>query len=393
MIFLRRSGGPAATASGFHQTPDATTFRPLRIAAVEAILDPMNISTPISFQQQDILSFPASSYMLYGLQVHSQLPLPLVPGSSQDPDVTIHFEGFISGDVDASPRNEDGEWIQQHNHWILRYLGRERHVLEFLFDSEGKHIRIRQSSFEWQNSVFVLLSSAFAAAFHLQGQPVLHSTSVVKDKEAFLLTGFSRAGKSSLAAALVAEGLALHSDDIGAFKIESDRPEIQAGYPRLKINHQAANVLGWPQEFLLDILVRDRNSNEKWFDLSTIRNGFHDSPAPLKAVYVLSDRSFEIDTPRIEDFSPGQGALALIRYIYGKPWLEKPNRKEMELCAWLARTVPIFRLTLPDDLNKLRQSARAVIKHVDELCEKRDFHPGNYRRQDTRGSEPAGLVG
>lgn len=259
------------------------------------------------------------------------------------------------------------EWILQNNHWILRYLGKEGNLLEFIFDQGGKSIRIRQSYPAWQNTMFLLLNPAMAASLHLQKIPVLHASSLVRAGVSFLLAGVSNAGKSSLAAALLAEGLAFHSDDMAAFSLKDGRPVIQAGYPRLKITPLVADALGWKTSDLLNIFFREPEYEEKWVDMSRIGKGFFDRPAPLGAIFVLSGRSRELNVPQIDILPAGQAALTLARHLYGYPWLQKPDASTIMLCARIANSTTVFGLRLPEGLQSLRSSARFLIREIDEI--------------------------
>jgi len=209
------------------------------------------------------------------------------------------------------------------------------------------------------------MCAAMAAAFNLRGAPVLHATSLVKDGGAFLLMGSSGVGKSTLAAALGAAGLSFHADDVAALSWCADRPIVQAGYPRLKITPQTGAALGWPANTLLSIFVTVPKYREKWVDVSALPGGFHDGPAHLKAVYLLSGRSADLNAPRLEVLSPVQGALAMARHLYGQPWLEIPAGYALSLCTRVAGTTPVYRLQLPEGLDRLRLSARAVMTHME----------------------------
>lgn len=308
-----------------------------------------------------------SFFSIYGMRVCSQLPLPCIRIDKGEPDVEVYFEGMIPRVLSPPPKTLLREWKEQNNHWLLRYLFNEGHILEFLFDLDGKRIRIRQSYPDWQNSVFVLLMPALAAYLHLQGKSIVHVSSLVRHNESFLVAGVNGSGKSSLAGALVAEGLALHSDDIGVVAMESLRPVIQAGYPRLKITLQTAAALGWNESSLKTIFFTDPEYEEKWLDVSSMEDGFHDSPAPLRAIYILSHRSAEIDVPQIEPLPAGQGALALTPHLYGDTWLQRAGRRTMSICAQLADSVPVFSLRLPEGLNRLRSSARFIVRHMETL--------------------------
>jgi hypothetical protein len=303
----------------------------------------------------------ARSFRVYGLRVRSDLPLPLAPIADDRPDVVIRFEGFISRLDCPPPGSQTKEWRWQENHWLLRFQADNGHVLEFLFAPDGKHITIRQSYPEWRDTLFILMYTALAAALHLQGVPLLHASSLVNNGAAFLFMGVSGSGKSTLAAALAAQGLSFQADDIAALSWESGRPVVQAGYPILKIQLPTGMALGWPTAMMRSIFLTAPEYPEKWVDGAALPGGFHDRPAPLKAIYILSGRRSDLHTPRIETLPPSQGCLALVKYLYGQPWLKTAEDKALRLCSQIAAVTPIRRLWLPDGLERLGATAQAVM--------------------------------
>jgi hypothetical protein len=252
-------------------------------------------------------------------------------------------------------------WQRQGDQWLLRFQSTQGHVLEFRYDLGGKRISIRQSYPEWLDTLFVLMCPALAAALHLQGRIALHATSLVQNGEAFLLMGASGAGKSALAAALTAAGLSFQADDISALSWDAGRPVVQAGYPRLKITPQTCESLGLAANAQFPVFVSTPVYPETWVDCSALPGGFHKGPAPLKAIYLLSGRNTDLQIPRLETLSPGQSAMAIVRQLYGAPWLVTPATQGMEFCARIAATIPIRRLWLPDGLERLGESARVII--------------------------------
>ena len=327
------------------------------------------IPSEISFKkQQEILPSPVSTFPLYGLHITSNrlLPLPAIHGE-KPADISIYFEGIIDPLPGSPPKTVVREWRQEKGHWLLRFYNIEGHILEFLLNQDGKEIRIRQSFPEWQDTIFVLLNTALAGALHLQGRTMLHASVLVKNDKSYAFSGKSGSGKSSFASALVAEGLALQSDDIGAFTMENHHPIFHAGYPYLKISSPIAEILGWQKNQLKTIFSTQPDYEEKWLDLSSQTGGFYRGSAPLKAIYILCGRKQKIQFPHIETLSAGQGAFALVHHFYGHPWLVKPGKKTLSLCAHLAGTIPIHRVWLPDGLEHLRGSAQAFLQQSEQL--------------------------
>ena len=306
----------------------------------------------------------ASIYSLYGLNIYSELPLPVLPVNTKKIDMKVHFDRIIPRFVNTLPNKINREWKLENNNWLLRYFGYKDNVLEFRFGLDGKKIHISQSYLEWRDSIFILSGVVLATSLHLQGKSILHATSLVKNGKSFLLAGFSGAGKSTLAASLVKEGVSFHSDDMAVFTINKDSIIIQAGYPRLKVTPETAKSLGWGDESLIPVMISGPLNNERWIELSTLKNSFYEKSAPLKAIYILSGRDKKIDIPYIYPISKGHGTLSLVRHIYGQPWLVKPGKRLMDICSQIIRNIPVYKVVFPDDLSKLRQAACMFIDSI-----------------------------
>jgi YD repeat-containing protein len=319
------------------------------------------------------LSNPVT-YSLYGLRVQSNRPLPLAPIEADTIDLSIRFEDLISLPDGKPPGVMTKVYERQEKGRVLRFQNPDGHVLEFVYDSAGTRISLRRSYPEWQDSLLALLSVAVAVALHLQGRPVLHATSLVKDGMAFLLTGPSGVGKSSLAAALATEGVAFHADDVSALSWNRADPFVQAGYPRLKITPQTAGALGWPESLLLPVCVTVPEYPEKWVNALRLPGGFHHGSAPLRAIYVLSGRSIALKIPQIETLPHGQAAIAVARCLYGNSWLEIPPAQVVALCARIAAKAAVHRVWLPEGLGRLRSAAGFVVNAM----QGRDASSGGY---------------
>ena len=164
----------------------------------------------------------------------------------------------------------------------------------------------------------------------LRGFEPFHAAAVVLGDAALMITGPVTAGKSSLAAALVAGGADLLGDDVVAV----DR-ELRAhpGPRRLSLRdpERAGGRLR---------LVGHRDGSARYEAPPA------DRPCPLRAVYVLArGRGGE---PPIERL-PASG-LTLLAATYNLSVREPERlRRQFELAHALAAAVPLFRLTVTPD--------------------------------------------
>lgn len=178
--------------------------------------------------------------------------------------------------------------------------------------------------------------------------------------------GVSEAGKSTLSAALIAQGyMALHSDDIGVLESSNEILAIAPGYPRLKIEKTIAKQLNIDEEKLLQVTESVSDETEKWIDARDLSGGFFPGYAPLSALCVLSKRDGSLTKPQIEKVSGMQAVLALSEHLYGRDWLNPPGGDTLSVCSQLTKSVPVYRVTMPDDLSVLSSAARELTGYLD----------------------------
>lgn len=303
-------------------------------------------------------------YRLYGRQICSEYPMPLPAVAERNPDITIHFTGFKPKSLSQSPNPSAREWVESNGRYFLRFYNHQGHTLEFRFSNNGKHVDISQSWPEWQDSLFALMNPAMAAAISLQGGTVLHGSSLIYNNQSILISGVSEAGKSTLSAALAAEGFSLHSDDLGVVTHNNKQFGIAPGYDRIKIHPEVLEILNLKSLTLHPVTTSIADEVEKWLCADDLPGGFYSQSAPLAAILVLNRRSKQFNLPETELLSPLQAGVALTRHLYGNEWLNPPGASTLSVCSQLATAVPVYRITMPDDLTRLTPSARILLSEV-----------------------------
>ena len=181
-----------------------------------------------------------------------------------------------------------------------------------------------------------LTAQALPLAALLHGRELLHASSVVHDGGAIAFCAHSGAGKSSLAAHLVAAGCRLLGDDVLALSGGSDGP----------VAHPATLIcnLDAEQYSLLDSAGRDRLGETigRSDKLHLLVEQSHRDPAPLRRLYLLErGAGGGIESTRID--APAAEQLLALAFL---PHVSTPERlaNQLELVSELARTVPVHRL-------------------------------------------------
>jgi hypothetical protein len=166
-------------------------------------------------------------------------------------------------------------------------------------------------------------------------------------------------GKSTLAAALHAQGHSLLADDVTALTVGIGCPTVSPGFPQLKLWPDVVVSLGEALETLprLHPLFEKRARRVTW--------EFSQMDFPLRCIYVLAPGP----VPAIEPLRPQEALIELVRHWYGARFgieLLRPSGLSSFFlrCGNLAKRVPVYRLTRPSSLSTLRDVARLVEEHL-----------------------------
>jgi hypothetical protein len=286
-------------------------------------------------------------YTAYGLTIGSELPLPELLEAAAPPQVQIRL-----GRVSATPPPEQGPfgWTRVAHgaiviHWNQAATFEVRDGCEIVVDPlpgvADEVLRV------------YLLGSALGALLQQRGWLTLHASSVAIGGRAVAFLASSGWGKSTLAAALHAQGHALIADDVTAVQVDGEEPIVYPGFPQFKLWPDAVAALGDAAERLPRLYAGVEKRRHR------VAAGFAHNPLPLHRVYVLADGS----APAIEPLSPRQAFLELMRHSYSARVLAGATMTMAEhfaRCSRLAGQVAISRLRRPQDLSLLPELARRV---------------------------------
>lgn len=210
----------------------------------------------------------------------------------------------------------------------------------------------------------VVETAGLSTALHLAGTPQLHGAALVVDDEAILVVGPSGAGKSTTAAAFVARGHALLSDDVAAIADAPGGFAVHPGPARLRVLPVTARAVGWEAERLPRVFDADMMGDKRAVALSVSEGSYCADARPLAAVYVLAPR-IEADRPELSDVSPRDRLSLVLRDTYRAEALDAGRRARLlPVQARFAGTVPMRRLAAPDAHEALRSVLDAIVADV-----------------------------
>ena len=308
-------------------------------------------------------------YPIYGLQLGADRRIPglqsaTLPGA---PSVGVHLgmapeearEPSLGGDTltYTSPfLLESGEPVlkvwQLASSTLLRldYFDGMR----FWVGPQGNQIwAVWPDSLTLEDAATYLLGPVLGLALRLRGVTCLHASAVAFGDSAVAFVGDAGAGKSTTAAAFAGRGHAVLSDDIVALLERDDAFFALPAYPYLCLWPDSANMLYGAGGTLPRL-----SPNDDKRQLSLGGNGlrFEEQPQPLKAIFVLGERTKGTNAPLVERLRPQESLLSLVANSYATNLLDAEMRaREFELLGRLVASVPIWSLRPHADPSRIDQ--------------------------------------
>jgi len=208
----------------------------------------------------------------------------------------------------------------------------------------------------------LVLGTCFGVALGQRGFTILHGSVVDVDGEAVAFVGHQRAGKSTTAAALLARGHRLLSDDITAIRFEDGRPVAVPGFPYFKLDPDNFDTGTLPAE---PMEQPETGRGKLYYQLT---GEFSTDPVPLSTISLLDPDATDDGDPHRERLTGHDAAMTLLEHA----WLARVRMSEY-VESWggddelslnqftrLAEHCPVQRLSIPHDHETLEELGRTV---------------------------------
>jgi hypothetical protein len=296
-------------------------------------------------------SQPFYEYHAYGLSIRSDLALPeLEAEPTERPDLVVQLRSV--GRPFPSPAQgpvceygADEQYLAWPNVGAFLIRGHNRIDIE-----PAPGVSMPYLSFP-------LLGPVISLLLHIRGMLVLHASAIAVGGSSAIFLGPKGAGKSTTAAAFVAAGHRLLTDDVlGIDFSNSDNPQIVPGFPQLKLSTEAA------ERILLDTALTIPPPLPNFPKLQRrLTTPFLRSRAPLNRIYVLARGPFAAK----HLLSASDALVAIMSFSF--PFLNRQRAlshqeaaKHLKQCATLVGTVSTFKLEVPSDLDRLNETVKLV---------------------------------
>ena len=203
-----------------------------------------------------------------------------------------------------------------------------------------------------------LLSGVLSFVVRLRGLVPLHASAVVIDGTAVLFAGAAGAGKSSTAAAFATLGLPVLSDDMVTMADEDGVVIAHPASPRVSVWPDSAEGLFAGQSLPAHSAVYAKHR----LDLLEHGYRFHERPAPVRAIFVLQDRSGSSASPATRVLTSGAALMSLVTHTFGNYLLDESMRaREFDVLGRIAETVPVRELAFAPGLELLVPNCQRLL--------------------------------
>jgi hypothetical protein len=291
-------------------------------------------------------------YSAFGLHIAAAFPLPELRRTEAGPaDVEICL-GDVPGRLTAPL--EEGPY---HQAGVGEFLLRVEGVAAY-YISGGRQIIVQPYvRDDFRDIRLFLLGTTMGVVLMQRGVIAMHGSAVVIDGQGVILTGFTGAGKSTLAGSLRKQGFALVSDDVSAISRDAEGTFwVQPGYPQQKLDQSSAAMIGINTDGLKRVGDRDKFAIPLGAD-------FHPRPAPIKAIYVIVAENRR--EASVAPLTVMERLTAVMENTYRVELINGMGLKvpHFQLCTALAKHTPVFLLTRPRSGSAVDRQAAALIQH------------------------------
>jgi len=300
---------------------------------------------------------------LFGLTLESQLPLPEgLPAGSGIPDVRLQASGPDSAVNWAALDDADkSDWFACRRlpdaSTCLRWTG----LFDFWISAGGERIEYRKhrrASLESFNVYF--LGQVLSFSLLARGIEPLHGSAVVVDGRAVVFLGACGAGKSTLAAAMIARGYPALTDDVVVLRQSEGSWVVEPGIPRIKLFPATARKLLGARD------ATPMNTGTKKLVMPLAANEAVRRPIRAETLYVLPQASDSTgrspSAVRIDPVRDADAFLAIVRSTFNGVITDRDRlANQFAFAQGLTSSIRVRQLRYPRRLARLADVCDAIV--------------------------------
>jgi len=305
----------------------------------------------------------SQTYELFGLTLESQLPLPDgLPSGSGTPDVRLRASGPESEAQWAALDDADqNEWFACRRlpdaSTCLRWTG----LFDFWVSADGELIEYRKHRRASLESFTVyFLGQVLSFSLLARGIEPLHGSAVVVDGRTIVFLGACGAGKSTLAAAMIARGYPAITDDVVVLRPSENAWVVEPGIPRLKLFPATARKLLGARD------VTPMNTGTSKLVMTLAANEAVRRPTPLDTIFVLPEatdaKNSAASAVRIEPLAGANAFLAIVRSTFNGVITDRDRlANQFAFARRLTSSIRMRQLQYPRRLARLKNVCDSIV--------------------------------
>jgi hypothetical protein len=323
-----------------------------------------------------LLTHVASTYIVFGLTIHSNLPIPgLSPQGSAKKiaEVEVHLGIQPDSQRNVRPGSEELTYASSYTDesgnpalriWKTEDGGFLRLVyydgIQFWLGRNGQSLwAVWPATSTMEDVASYLLGPVFGLLLRLRGVTCLHASAVSVDNRCIAFVGEEGAGKSTTAAAFARQGFGVISDDVVALVESPEGLQALPGYPHLCLWQDSVEMLYGTAEALPQLSM---GWEKRRLALGDHGTRFESRSLPLGVIYLLAERRPD-QAPSIEEVRPQAGLLSLVADTFANKILDREMRAhEFAVLGRLVTMVPIRRLHPRNDGSRLEELCAMIRK-------------------------------
>jgi len=285
-----------------------------------------------------------NTYKVFGMIIESEITCTELEQTTGEPEVFIHFDKIPAGSKHSGSSKD---------HFFLSV----KNIADYLI-LNGNEIIIEKSQDVNEDTVRLhLLGSAFGALIHQRGLLPIHGSAVTSGDFAFLLSGESGTGKSTLANAFIKNDYLLLTDDVCVVSLNNEKPLAHPAYPQMKLWKKSIDFLN----INLENLRKIHQEVEKY--AISVPAHYFNKPVPLKYIFILEkNKNATIEILKLKGVEKFD---ALMKNIYRLHFIRPMNINDhnFKMVSTVARQLDVYSVKRPDDLTLMD----GIMKHISSI--------------------------